>query len=325
MQQQTRTPLTSNYHNGIIAVDADYIRPYMATIHLVKEGDGAEAMGMIVDTGTSHSVPMLLATLEEQKLLPEQITLVCLTHIHLDHAGGAGQLMQLFPNATLYVHPRGARHMIDPSKLIAGTIGVYGENLYKQLYDEILPIDASRVHEVQDGDILTFGSRRFELIHTEGHARHHYCLVDAENGDAFTGDSFGVSYRETDHPKNGHFIFPTTTPVHFDVDAAHASIERLMSYDLKHVYLTHYSQRSHLKNCAQQLHDDLEVYVQLTKQAFGKKDPQDLLEKTLYQHLSERLDKHGFTGDSAAVKQVIGPDTKLNAAGLMHWAQTTLV
>ncbi|NNM13049.1 MAG: MBL fold metallo-hydrolase, partial [Gammaproteobacteria bacterium] len=87
MQQQTRTPLTSNYHNGIIAIDADYIRPYMATIHLVKEGDGAEAMGLIVDTGTSHSVPMLLATLEEQKLLPEQITLVCLTHIHLDHAG----------------------------------------------------------------------------------------------------------------------------------------------------------------------------------------------------------------------------------------------
>ena len=133
---------------------------------------------------------MVMATLAEHGLEPHQVKAVCLTHIHLDHAGGAGELMRVLPNAQLYVHPRGSRHMIDPTKLIAGTIAVYGEDQYKKLYKEILPINADRVIEVQDGDILKLGSRKFELLHTEGHARHHYCLVDAENGDAFTGDSF---------------------------------------------------------------------------------------------------------------------------------------
>lgn len=323
MQNKKPLAIISNYNNGIFAIDTDYIRPYMATIHVVKEGEGEDSEAIIIDTGTSHSIPMLMTALEQHGLSSGQIKAVCLTHIHLDHAGGAGQMMQIFPNAKLYVHPRGARHMIDPAKLIAGTIGVYGEDMYKKLYNEILPIDANRVVEVQDGDTLTLGSREFELIHTEGHARHHYCLIDVDNGQAFTGDSFGVSYRETDN-NNGHFIFPTTTPVHFDPDEAHTSIDKLMSYDLEHVYLTHYSQRGNLGNCAQQLHDDLEMYVKLTKQSFGKDDALNRLEKSLYQHLGERLNKHGFNGDSTMVKRVIGPDTKLNAAGLMHWASMTL-
>ena len=296
----------------------------MATVHLVKEGEGVDAEGILIDTGTTYSIPYVMQTLRQQKLVPEQIKAVCLTHIHLDHAGGAGELMRVLPNAKLYVHPRGSRHMIDPSKLIAGTIGVYGEDMYKKLYKEILPIDAERVVEVQDGDILAVGKREFELIHTQGHAKHHYCLVDKANGAAFTGDSFGVSYRETDN-QNGHFIFPTTTPIHFDPDAAHASIEKIMSYGLQHVYLTHYSQRSGLQNCADQLHDDLDAYVVLTKKCMGKENALGSLEKILYQYLNERLVKHKYHADDATIKQVIGPDTKLNAAGLMHWANTQLV
>ncbi len=322
MNEENKTAIISDYQNGIFAIDADYIRPYMATVHLVKEGENSDAQGILVDTGTTYSIPLVMQALKQQSLKPEQIEAVCLTHIHLDHAGGAGELMRLLPNAKLYVHPRGSRHMIDPSKLIAGTIAVYGENMYKKLYKEILPIDAERVIEVQDGDVLNFGARKFELIHTEGHAKHHYCLVDQTNGAAFTGDSFGVSYRETDN-QNGHFIFPTTTPIHFDPDAAHASIEKIMSYGLQHVYLTHYSQRGGLQNCADQLHDDLETYVELTKKSFAKKDAQEHLEKTLYQYLNERLVKHKYHADDATIKKVIGPDTKLNAAGLMHWANTT--
>jgi len=313
---------SNNYGNGIIAIDADYIRNGMASVHLVKDKHNSE--GILIDTGTNHSIPAIMTTLATEGLLPEQIKAVCLTHIHLDHAGGAGALMQALPNAKLYVHPRGARHMIDPTKLIAGTVAVYGEAMYKKLYQEILPIAAERVVEVVDGDHLTVGNYNFELIYTEGHARHHYCLVDGNQGLAFTGDTFGVSYRETDN-KNGHFIFPTTTPVHFDPDAAHASIERLMDYALEYVYLTHYSQRSNLKNCAQQLHDDLEVFVDIAKSAITKPEPLAELEKNIYKHLSKRLDKHGYFADSANVKMVIGPDAKLNAAGLLHWANTTLL
>ena len=323
MTKNIKSAIISDYKNGIFAIDADYIRPYMATVHLVKEGKGSQAQGMLIDTGTTYSIPFVQQALQAQDLVPEQIKAVCLTHIHLDHAGGAGELMNVLPNAKLYVHPRGSRHMVDPSKLIAGTVAVYGENMYNKLYKNILPIDAQRVVEVQDGDILELGTRQFELIHTEGHAKHHYCLVDKSHGDAFTGDSFGVSYRETDN-HNGHFIFPTTTPIHFDPDAAHTSIEKIMSYGLKYVYLTHYSQRSNLDNCANQLHDDLEVFVALTKQAFGKNDSLERLEKSLYAHLCERLVKHKYHADDATINKVIGPDTKLNAAGLMHWAKSTL-
>jgi len=323
MDQKKTSLIVSDYQNGIFAIDADYIRPYMATVHLVKEGEGLDAEAILIDTGTSYSMPLVLQALKRERIKPEQIKAVCLTHIHLDHAGGAGELMRVLPNAKLFVHPRGTRHMIDPSKLIAGTIDVYGEDRYKKLYKEILPIDANRVVGVSDGDVLTVGKREFELIHTEGHAKHHYCLVDKTNGDAFTGDSFGVSYRETDN-QNGHFIFPTTTPVHFDPDAAHASIEKIMSYGLQYVYLTHYSQRGGLQNCADQLHDDLEKYLKLTKDAYSKTNAQEHLEKSLYQYLIERLAKHKYHGDDASIYTVIGPDTKLNAAGLMHWAKINL-
>jgi len=303
-----------DHKNGIIAIDAEYIRPQMAAVHLVQNADEV----MIIDTGTSHSIAAIIATLSEFNLKPEQVKAVCLTHIHLDHAGGAGQLMQILPQATLYVHPRGARHMIDPSRLIAGTKAVYGDEMYKKLYNEIIAIDSQRVVEVQDGDKLTLGKRVFELIHTEGHARHHYCLIDEENGDAFTGDSFGVSYRNTD-TTNGPFIFPTTTPVHFDPEAAHATIDRLMSYNLQYVYLTHYSQRDNLEQCAQQLHHDLDQYVTLTQEASTHEHAQEHLEKTLYSYIHSRLIKHGYRGDDKTAYSVIFPDIKLNAAGLLHW------
>lgn len=304
----------TDYHNGIIAIDADYIRPNMAAVHLVI--DDGEAM--IVDTGTAHTVSLVLEVVNQQSLSRESIKAICLTHIHLDHAGGAGQLMQEFPMAKLYVHPRGVRHMADPAKLIAGTQAVYGKALYEKLYQEILPIDVERIIEVQDGDKITIGKREIELIHTEGHAKHHYCLIDVDNGYAFTGDSFGVSYRETD-THNGPFIFPTTTPVHFDPDAAHQSIERVMAYDLEHVYLTHYSQRGQLQDCADQLHDDLLKYVELSKLSVTKENPQESLEHSLYQYLFERVTKHGFKGDESLAYQIIFPDVKLNAAGLLHW------
>ena len=132
MTTENKTAIISDYQNGIFAIDADYIRPYMATVHLVKEGQGAEAEGILIDTGTTYSIPFVKQALQLQSLKPEQIKAVCLTHIHLDHAGGAGELMRVLPNAKLYVHPRGSRHMIDPSKLITGTIGVYGEDMYKK-------------------------------------------------------------------------------------------------------------------------------------------------------------------------------------------------
>ena len=154
---------------------------------------------------------------------------VLTTHVHLDHAGGAGALMQALPNARCAVHPRGARHLAEPSKLIAGSIAVYGEERFRELYGEIVPIDEARMLVPEDGERIRLGSRSLELIHTPGHALHHYCVVDREHDRIFSGDTFGLSYRDFD-VDGREFILPTTTPVHFDPEALCHSVDRLMAY-----------------------------------------------------------------------------------------------
>ena len=209
---------TIDYPDGITAIDTEYVRPMMDASHLiVNQGRAA-----FVDTGTSRSVPLLLEALTSRGLAPEDVEYVLVTHVHLDDAGGAGELMAALPRATAVLHPRGARHMADPARLIEGSIQVYGEELFRSLYGRIRPIPEDRIRTVRDGDTLELSGRTLEFLHTEGHARHHYCILDHGSRCIFAGDSFGLSYRELDTDK-GEFIFPSTTPVQFDPEAAVAA------------------------------------------------------------------------------------------------------
>ena len=154
----------SEFRAGITAIDVDYVRPKLAASHLVVDGGRAA----FVDTGTTHSLPTLLYALEAKGIGRGDVDWVLTTHVHLDHAGGAGALMRELPNARCAVHPRGARHLAEPSKLIAGSMAVYGEERYRALYGEILPIDAARIFEAADGARIRLGGRELELIQ---HAR----------------------------------------------------------------------------------------------------------------------------------------------------------
>ena len=175
---------------------------------------------------------------------------------------GAGALMRELPNARCAVHPRGARHLVEPSKLIAGSIAVYGEARYRELYGEIVPIDASRIFEPEDGATVTLGKRGLELIHTPGHALHHYCVVDREHELIFSGDTFGISYRDFD-VDGREFIFPTTTPVHFDPEALCRSVDRIMSYAPRSIFLTHYAEVRDLARLAREMKERVVAYVDL--------------------------------------------------------------
>ena len=197
--------------DGITTIDTGLIRPGFDASHLVI----ASGRAAFVDCGVNNSVPILLAALEEKDLDVGAVDYLFLTHVHLDHAGGAGKLMQALPNAEAVLHPRGAPHMIDPDKLIAGSISVYGEVGYRHLYGDIVPIPERRVIVAEDRQEYIFGERTFTSIHTEGHARHHHCFYDPQSHSVFTGDSFGVSFRDLDTDV-GEFIYPTTTPIHFD-------------------------------------------------------------------------------------------------------------
>ena len=299
----------------IRAIDCGYVRPRLAASHLIVD----EGRAAIVDTGTSHSVPRLLAGLAEAGVAADQVDYVLLTHVHLDHAGGAGALLTHLPNATC-VHPRGAPHMIDPAKLIAGSVAVYGAETFGRLYGEIVPIPSDRVRIVADGERLAVGSRELEFLHTPGHALHHYCIVDSRAQVIFSGDTFGLSYREFDTAA-GEFIFPTTTPVHFDPDAAHASIDRLMARAPRAIYLTHYSRVTHLERLSADLHTCLDAFVDLARRFADYPDRAEKLKREMFQYLSHRLDAHGDAHEPAARHEILDMDIELNLQGLEFWME----
>ena len=311
MQRHART---TEFSDGIVAIDTEYVRPLQDASHLIIEGGRAA----FVDTGTNDSVPFLLSALRQQQLDIGDVDFVFLTHIHLDHAGGAGLLMQSLPNARCVVHPRGAPHMIDPSRLVAGTEAVYGADATHEMYGEIRAMDAARVLVPQDEEWFDLNGRALQAIYTEGHALHHYCLHDPVSESVFTGDSFGVSYRELDNA-NGAFIFPTSTPTHFDPDAAHRAVDRIMACRPNQVYLTHFSRVDDLERLAADMHECIDAFRNM---ALAERDAEDLyasLEPRMAAFLTDRLYAHGFDGDDDAARSVLEIDIVLNTKGLMSW------
>ena len=300
--------------NGVHAIDTHYVRPLMDASHLVVSGTRAA----YVDTGTSHSVPQLLRALEHVGLSPDAVDYVCLTHIHLDHAGGAGVLMAALPNARTVLHPRAAPHMVDPEKIIAGSRAVYGDAAFDRLYGQIQAIDEARVVVVNDGDALTFGDRKFVFLDTPGHALHHYCIWDEAHRAVFSGDTFGVSYRELDTAA-GPFVFPTTTPTQFDPAAAHASYDRLAALEPQVFYLTHYSRVEYHPTLLADLHRRLDRFVELAQEHAGSDDRGSAIAAALKQYLFAELRDHGFAGDAEQADAIVGPDAELNAMGLDVW------
>jgi len=300
--------------NGVYRIDTEYLRPGLAASHLVVD-DGHAAF---VDTGAAPAHPRLMDALSELGLAADQVDYVFLTHVHLDHAGGAGQLMRALPRARAVLHPRGAPHMVDPAKLIAGTVAVYGEAMYRELYGEIVPVAAERVVIANDGDRIVLGSRTFELLDTPGHARHHYCAHDLDHDDIFSGDTFGISYRDFDTAA-GAFIFPTTTPVQFDPAALHSSVDRLMARRPRRMVLTHFGPVGELERLSHDLHADIDEFVAVARRHAGAPDRADRIAEDVFAYLSSRLDAHGFAGDGELRHQLLDPDVRLNTQGLEVW------
>lgn len=306
------TPL----NDGVSAIDTEYFRPLHDASHLIIEG----GRGAFVDTGSNDSVPFLLDALQQQDLDVGDVDFVFLTHIHLDHAGGAGLLMQHLPNAQCVVHPRGAPHMVNPERLIAGTIGVYGEERMREMYGDIVPIDEPRVLIADDEAWFDHNGRAMQALHTEGHARHHYVLNDPSSQGVFTGDSFGISYRECD-TANGEFIYPTTTPASFDPVEAHRAVDRIMGCEPKQLYLTHYSRVRELDRLAADMHAGIDAYVEMALAHQAEPDRGERIQQAMDDHLSGRLVEHGFKGDRDAIWSLLEIDIVLNAQGLVSWLE----
>lgn len=309
-------PRLLRFADGIAAVDAEYVRPGLAAAHLIVH----EGRAAFVDTGTTHSVPLLLAALDELGVAPEAVDYVLLTHVHLDHAGGAGRLMQALPNARAVLHPRGAPHMIDPAKLIAGSIAVYGEPAYRRLYGELVPIPAERVIVTEDGQRLSLAGRTLELVHTPGHALHHHSIVDLDTRSIFPGDTFGISYREFDTGQ-GEFVIPTTTPTQFDPEQLIGSIRRLLGYGPQAMYLMHYSRVEHLPRLAEQLEAQIREFVRIAQRHAASPQRSELIAHDMRALWLDLMRRHGCTMSEARFDELVGPDVELNTQGLVAWVE----
>jgi len=304
-----------DYGNGIFAFDAGYVRPVLAAIHLIVE-DGRVAL---IDTGSNDALPNALAALGRLGLTTAAVDHVILTHIHLDHAGGAGRMMAYFPNARLVVHPRGARHMADPARLVAGVIQVYGAEYVSRVYGEIVPIPPERIIEAPDGHVISLAGRELLCLDTPGHARHHNCIVDRRTGGIFSGDMFGLSYRE--HDVNGRqFIFPTTTPTQFDPVAMHASIDRLLSFKPDSIYLTHYGRVGDIPKLGSDLRRRLDDIVGIAREVGGTgAERHSEIKRKLTEYLLAELNQHGCPLPVAHALDIWETDLELNAQGLEAW------
>ena len=304
-----------DYEYGISAIDSGYQRPLLDAIHLVVEGDRAA----VIDTGVNSSVPRVLEALRAKGLGPAQVDYVILTHIHLDHAGGAGLLLSKLPNAMLTVHPRGARHMADPRRLMESTIAVYGAEEAQRTYGDLVPVPPGRMIETAHGASLRLNSREFAFFETPGHARHHVCVLDERSGHLFAGDTFGLSYRELDCAGR-QFPFPSTSPTQFDPVAFHRSLDLIAGLKPGAIYVTHYSQVRDIARMAADMHRLVDAHAELARRERSAGAARhERLKAGVREMVLDEAQRQGWKLPREQVLDIFAGDIELNAQGLGIW------
>jgi glyoxylase-like metal-dependent hydrolase (beta-lactamase superfamily II) len=219
---------------------------------------------VLVETGSQSSVPALLAALDELGLAAEDLAGVAVTHIHLDHAGGVGDVARAFPKATVYVHEKGARHLVDPSRLVASAEQVYGD-LLDSLYGRLDPTPSERIKVLADGEEVEVGPGHvLTTVDSPGHAKHHLALHDSGSGLLFAGDAVGVRL-----PDAG-VLRPSTPPPDFDLDAALTSLRRFADRSPAGIALAHYGLVPDPSTILEEAADTLSRWAHVAEQAWQR-------------------------------------------------------
>ena len=303
---------------GITTIDTAYLGGQIASMYLMREGEEIA----FIDTGLQKTIPHLEKTLKQMGLNFENVTYVIPTHIHLDHAAGAGPLMEVCPNAKLIIHPRGARHIIDPTRLIESTISVYGKQKFDELYGRIIPVSENRVAVANDKDIFFLGDRKLQFIDTPGHAKHHFCIWDEKSKSMFSGDTFGLSYREFDLDDE-IYILPTTTPTQFDPEMLLNSIDVIFSHQPKHICLTHFGIIEPKEKVVNQLKEAVNHYIKVGKMNGKKAEAKEIIERELMSYSLQKLKEMGTSKDEVFCENKLLNDIVLNTQGLIFWQTTS--
>ena len=307
-----------NYDHAIYAVDCHYLRPQLAAVHLIVE----RGRVVVADTATHTGIPYILAAMQALELPLTGVDYIFLSHVHLDHAGGAGALMQLFPEARLIVHPRGVRHMADPTRLFASAQTVYGVEETFRLYGDPVPIDPARIIAAADGYSFDLAGRTMMCLDTPGHANHHLCLLDTRSNCLFTGDSFGMSYRELDVDSRAAVI-PSISPTQFDPALMHDSVERILAHRPPALYLPHFGRVRDIPRLGSDLRRLIDAHLAAAEcERDSGPDREERIHARLWRLMAEEANHQGWRVSDAEWQAVIAPHMKINAQGLEHWLST---
>ena len=275
----------------------------------------------LIETGTARSAPIVSAALAHHGLGPEDLATVVVTHIHLDHAGGVGDIAAAYPTAEVVVHEIGARHLVDPSKLMASARRVYGD-LMDEVFGPLLPTEQSRVRAVGDtGSIDLGGGRALTLHYSPGHARHHVALFDESTGDLYVGDAAGIYVPEVD------VLRPATPPPEFDLPAALRSLALFAAMKPRRLLFSHYGPVDHVEDILERSEAELALWVEGVRQARAGQLDLDhavgmLKEKTAERYAAIRndpLQEEKFERLNSFASNIVGINRWLNSVSDEPW------
>jgi glyoxylase-like metal-dependent hydrolase (beta-lactamase superfamily II) len=293
-------------------IDCDQRPRTIAAYLRVANGECA-----FVETGTAHAVPRFLDALSSRGLRVEDVRYIVPTHAHLDHAGGAGALLARCPNATLLAHPRAARNLIDPEKLIRSATIVYGEAMFRKLYGAIEPIPSHRVRVLEDGDAFELGGATLRVHHTLGHAKHHFVVDDPAIETVFTGDTFGLVYPQLQ--RGVRFALATTSPIDFDPAEARKSLDRVLALGERAACLTHFDEVRDLDEVARQVRAWVDRSEAWLDREAATDDPVDVMTKRIAASLREAIAADANARGLALTRddwELLDIDVDLNAQGI---------
>lgn len=273
----------------------------------------------LIETGPSPSIKYVKKGLESLGFSLDQVKYIIVTHIHLDHSGGAGLLIRECPNAKVVVHPRGERHLINPRKLAAGARAVYGDS-FSELFDPILPVPEDQIIVKTEGDTLQIGPNcTLKFFDTPGHSKHHFSILDPVSNGIFTGDTVGIRYEQLSQ-LGIDFFLPSTSPNHFDPNAMKNSIHKIKEMNVSRIYYGHFSWSEKVDDALSQVSRWLDIFVDEGEQVIAEGKGYDVLAQRLLGKVKEELRELGIP-DEHEVYIIINLDMQVSALGIIDYFQ----